>query len=117
MEDEKASYVLEDAGVDRGSQAMRPVLVSPERAKNESLLRVVRAHPQTLVLLTQTNVLAFGGMQDCPYFVQQPGKARWILSEGEDRRSAGLWIWGLFEEPLYPFLLLQMQNLEIVRIS
>lgn len=93
------------------------MLVSPDQGTERILLRVVRAHPRTLVLLTQTNVLAFGGMQDCPYFLQQPGKTRWILSEGEDRRSAGFWIWGLFEEPLYPFLLLQMQNLEIVRIN
>lgn len=56
-----------------------------------------------------------GFSQDNPYFVQQARKARWTLSEGEETRSAGLWIWGLFNEPLYPYLLLQMQNLEIVR--
>lgn len=53
--------------------------------------------------------------QDNPYFTQQAGKARWTLSEAEDERGAGLWVWGLFEEPLYPFLLLQVNNLEIVR--
>lgn len=32
---------------------------------------------------------------------------RWTLSEDPDDRKDGLWIWGLFKEPLYPFLLLQ----------
>ncbi|CAN0441985.1 unnamed protein product, partial [Ectocarpus sp. 13 AM-2016] len=48
-----------------------------------------------------------------PYFTQQAGKARWTLSEAEDTRGAGLWVWGLFKDPLYPFLLLQVNNLEI----
>ncbi len=55
--------------------------------------------------------------QDNPYFTRQAGKARWTLSEAEDTRGAGLWVWGLFKEPLYPFLLLQVNNLEIVSIS
>lgn len=53
--------------------------------------------------------------QDTPYFAKQGGKARWTLSEEETERSAGLWVWGLFREPLYPFLLLQMENQRIVR--
>mmetsp|Transcript_40919 Transcript_40919/g.80065 ORF Transcript_40919/g.80065 Transcript_40919/m.80065 type:complete len:245 (+) Transcript_40919:235-969(+) len=32
---------------------------------------------------------------------------RWKLSEDPDDRKDGLWIWGLFKEPLYPFLLFQ----------
>merc|ERR1712087_237795 len=32
---------------------------------------------------------------------------RWQLSEDPEDRKDGLWIWGLFKEPLYPFLLLQ----------
>jgi len=32
---------------------------------------------------------------------------RWTLSEDPEDRKDGLWIWGLFKEPLYPFLLLQ----------
>ncbi|CAN0451057.1 unnamed protein product, partial [Ectocarpus sp. 12 AP-2014] len=53
-------------------------------------------------------------IEDNPYFTQQAGKARWTLSEAEDTRGAGLWVWGLFKDPLYPFLLLQVNNLEIV---
>ncbi|CAM9498778.1 unnamed protein product, partial [Laminaria digitata] len=53
-------------------------------------------------------------IEDNPCFGQQAGKARWTLSEEEDKRGAGLWVWGLFEDPLYPFLLLQLDNLEIV---
>ncbi|CAM9122481.1 unnamed protein product [Pylaiella littoralis] len=52
-------------------------------------------------------------IEDNPYFTQQAGEARWTLSEAEDTRGAGLWVWGLFKDPLYPFLLLQVNNLEI----
>jgi hypothetical protein len=34
--------------------------------------------------------------------------SRWKLSEDPLERKDSLWIWGLFEEPLYPFLLLQL---------
>lgn len=34
--------------------------------------------------------------------------SRWMLSEDPDDRKDGLWVWGLFKEPLYPFMLLQM---------
>ena len=36
-------------------------------------------------------------------------KSRWQLSEDPNDRKDGLWIWGLFSEPLYPFLLLTME--------
>eukprot|EP00740_Mantoniella_antarctica_P004760 CAMPEP_0181357012 /NCGR_PEP_ID=MMETSP1106-20121128/4725_1 /TAXON_ID=81844 /ORGANISM="Mantoniella antarctica, Strain SL-175" /LENGTH=252 /DNA_ID=CAMNT_0023469829 /DNA_START=100 /DNA_END=858 /DNA_ORIENTATION=+ len=36
------------------------------------------------------------------------GLNRWTLEEDPSERKAGLWIWGLFEEPLYPFMLLSM---------
>lgn len=35
-------------------------------------------------------------------------KSRWMLSEDPEDRKDSLWIWGLFKEPLYPFLLLQI---------
>mmetsp|Transcript_4543 Transcript_4543/g.8361 ORF Transcript_4543/g.8361 Transcript_4543/m.8361 type:complete len:206 (+) Transcript_4543:80-697(+) len=37
-------------------------------------------------------------------------KSRWILSEDPDNRKDGLWVWGLFSEPLYPFLLLNLET-------
>ena len=40
-------------------------------------------------------------------------KSRWILSEDPEDRKDGLWIWGLFKEPLYPYLLLTIQTDEI----
>lgn len=40
----------------------------------------------------------------------QISSGRWQLSEDPDDRKDGLWIWGLFKEPLYPFLLLQLQT-------
>lgn len=43
-----------------------------------------------------------------PYLKIQQG--RWKLSEDPDDRKDGLWIWGLFSEPLYPFLLLSLQT-------
>jgi hypothetical protein len=36
--------------------------------------------------------------------------SRWQLSEDPNDRKDGLWIWGLFAEPLYPFLLLQIET-------
>eukprot|EP00617_Octactis_speculum_P004642 CAMPEP_0185776382 /NCGR_PEP_ID=MMETSP1174-20130828/85501_1 /TAXON_ID=35687 /ORGANISM="Dictyocha speculum, Strain CCMP1381" /LENGTH=178 /DNA_ID=CAMNT_0028464309 /DNA_START=195 /DNA_END=732 /DNA_ORIENTATION=- len=36
------------------------------------------------------------------------GKNRWLLSEDPDDRKDGLWIWGLFKEPLYPFMILRL---------
>jgi len=37
-------------------------------------------------------------------------KGRWILSEDPNDRKDGLWVWGLFKEPLYPFLLLNIET-------
>lgn len=34
---------------------------------------------------------------------------RWTLSEDPNDRKDSLWIWGLFKDPLYPFLLLQFE--------
>lgn len=39
--------------------------------------------------------------------------SRWLLSEDPEDRKDGLWIWGLFKEPLYPFLLLQLTTEKI----
>jgi len=36
--------------------------------------------------------------------------SRWKLSEDPNERKDGLWVWGLFAEPLYPFLLLQIET-------
>lgn len=40
-------------------------------------------------------------------------KSRWVLSEDPNERKDSLWIWGLFEEPLYPFLLLKLETVEL----
>ena len=34
----------------------------------------------------------------------------WKLSEDPNDRKDGLWIWGLFKEPLYPFMLLKLET-------
>ncbi len=36
--------------------------------------------------------------------------SRWQLSEDPNDRKDGLWVWGLFAEPLYPFMLLQIET-------
>lgn len=36
--------------------------------------------------------------------------SRWILSEDPNERKDGLWVWGLFSDPLYPFMLLQLET-------
>jgi hypothetical protein len=40
-------------------------------------------------------------------------ESRWKLSEDPDDPKDGLWIWGLFKEPLYPYMLLQMETREL----
>lgn len=42
---------------------------------------------------------------------------RWKLSEDPNDRKDGLWVWGLFSEPLYPFLLLSIETEEYSLIS
>jgi hypothetical protein len=37
-------------------------------------------------------------------------KSYWKLSEDPNDRKDGLWVWGLFKEPLYPFMLLQIET-------
>ena len=37
-------------------------------------------------------------------------QCRWQLSEDPEDRKDGLWVWGLFKEPLYPFMLLRLQT-------
>ena len=37
----------------------------------------------------------------------------WQLSEDPEDKRDGLWVWGLFEEPLYPFLLVSLDSEEI----
>mmetsp|Transcript_1694 Transcript_1694/g.2523 ORF Transcript_1694/g.2523 Transcript_1694/m.2523 type:complete len:241 (-) Transcript_1694:33-755(-) len=39
-------------------------------------------------------------------------KGRWQLSEDPEDRKDGLWIWGLFKEPQYPFMLFQIETSE-----
>lgn len=42
-------------------------------------------------------------------------EGRWQLSEDPNDRKDGLWVWGLFKEPLYPFLLLKLRT-EVVKL-
>ena len=42
---------------------------------------------------------------------EAPG--RWQLSEDPEDRKDSLWIWGLFKEPLYPFILFSLPCAEI----
>jgi hypothetical protein len=40
-------------------------------------------------------------------------KGRWKLSEDPNDRKDGLWVWGLFKEPLYPFMLLELETAKL----
>jgi hypothetical protein len=42
------------------------------------------------------------------------GGYRWTLSEDKNDRKDGLWVWGLFEEPKYPFLYMSLPVYEDV---
>ena len=46
---------------------------------------------------------------------QQP--ARWRLSEDPEDRKDSLWIWGLFSDPLYPFILFELELTAPLEIS
>ena len=52
---------------------------------------------------------AGGGGGSSPKIVS----SRWQLSEDPNDRKDSLWIWGLFAEPLYPFMLLRLDFDEI----
>lgn len=52
--------------------------------------------------------VAAGGRRDDDRLVITKG--RWKLSEDPNDRKDGLWVWGLFAEPLYPFMLLQLET-------
>ena len=39
--------------------------------------------------------------------------SRWKLSEDPNDPKDGLWVWGLFKEPLYPFMLFQIETKEL----
>ena len=41
----------------------------------------------------------------------------WTLSEDKDDRKDGLWVWGLFEEPKYPFLYFYLDIFPTVIVS
>lgn len=44
-------------------------------------------------------------------------KARWLLSEDPEDRKDSLWIWGLFSEPLYPFILFELELSSKIEIA
>lgn len=48
--------------------------------------------------------------EEVPYLKVKSG--RWQLSEDPEDKKDGLWIWGLFKEPQYPFMLLSIETLE-----
>lgn len=41
----------------------------------------------------------------------------WTLSEDKDDRKDGLWIWGLFQEPKYPFLYFSLGKVNHIIIA
>jgi len=51
--------------------------------------------------------------EEGPNNVLEISSSFWKLSEDPNERKDGLWVWGLFEDPLYPFMLLQLETKEI----
>jgi hypothetical protein len=41
-------------------------------------------------------------------------QSRWKLSEDPNDRKDGLWVWGLFKEPLYPYMLFSFETLPVL---
>jgi hypothetical protein len=76
-----------------------------------------------------------GSLQQVQYYSQRPGEitmdtnveqpssalqirsSYWKLSEDPKERKDGLWVWGLFKEPFYPFLLLQITTEPILLLQ
>jgi hypothetical protein len=76
-----------------------------------------------------------GSLQQVQYYSQRPGEnnmdtdmeqpssalqirsSYWKLSEDPKERKDGLWVWGLFKEPYYPFLLLQITTEPILLLQ
>jgi hypothetical protein len=50
------------------------------------------------------------------YEVDSPRRRRWLLSEDPEDRKDSLWIWGLFKDPLYPFVLFELELAEPLEI-
>ena len=55
----------------------------------------------------------FEVVQDSSGVLAEGATHRWMLSEDPNDRKDGLWVWGLFKEPLYPFLLLELATADV----
>lgn len=62
--------------------------------------------PQGLIEIVEDLEGMFSAVETTATGVQMNN--RWTLEEDPNEKSAGLWIWGLFEDPLYPYLVFSM---------
>jgi hypothetical protein len=68
--------------------------------------------PQGIFKSLKSNNKSEDGSDESPLTLEI-SSSRWKLSEDPDDPKDGLWIWGLFKEPLYPFMLLQLETKEL----
>ncbi|GAX12464.1 hypothetical protein FisN_24Hh038 [Fistulifera solaris] len=93
-------------------------VVTPSRSAHTTRRLAANTAP-TLTEATTWNVrlVMRGDIENAIKHEKQHDKinnsSRWILSEDPNDRKDGLWVWGLFKEPLYPFLLLTLQTDDI----
>ena len=56
-------------------------------------------------------------VEDAEGVVDASERLRWTLSEDPDDRKDSLWIWGLFEQALYPFMLCSLTTARPLALS
>jgi hypothetical protein len=71
--------------------------------------------PQGTFVQQQMSTTDASNSEDIPSTISSAGSmqiasSRWILSEDPNDRKDGLWIWGLFQQPLYPYLLFSLET-------
>jgi hypothetical protein len=86
-----------------------PAATEPDRtvvAKVRFALDEGYEPPQGIVEIVEDDDNLFAGVLTNAAGTQMNN--RWTLEEDPNERKAGLWIWGLFSEPLYPYLLFSL---------
>ena len=87
-----------------------PAATEPDRtvsAKVKFVLDEGYEPPQGVVEILEDDENVFAGVKRNETSGVQMNN-RWQLEEDPNERKAGLWIWGLFSEPLYPYLLFSL---------
>ena len=95
---------LEDMGYEPPSGSLEQINTDEPKSENDD----IRADTASTDDSADTESTLASAIN--PFITLNSQNSRWQLSEDPNDRKDSLWIWGLFEEPLYPFLLLQLET-------